>query len=248
VFQTHGTFPRLVGRVARTIPRPVKRRLRRALPQRYWRYFDPNWYVHVMGVPSDFERLGKLQLDFLTQHGLEPRHYLLDVGCGPLRAGVHFIRYLQPGHYFGIDRRADWLEIGREIEIPRNGLEEKRPVLAQMDDFGFERLGQRFEYALAQSVFTHLPVNNIIRCLMNVERALVSGGKFYASFYLNERGKLNLDPIPQSERISSHFDRNPFHYDLATFQWMCEGTSLTPEYLGDWDSPRDQKMLLFKKS
>jgi SAM-dependent methyltransferase len=248
ISQTRGVSGPLVGKVAQRIPPPVKRRLRRVLPQRYWRHFDPNWYHHVLGLPAEFERLGKLQLDYLVGQGLEPRHRLLDVGCGPLRAGVHFIRYLEPGHYFGIDRRADWLEIGREVEIPRNGLGDKRPVLVQMDDFGFERLGAKFDYALAQSVFTHLPANSILRCLMAIEKVLVPGGKFYATFYLNEQGKRNLDPIQQTARISSHFDRNPFHYDVAAFEWMCEDTSLTPEYLGDWGSPRNQKMLVFTKA
>ena len=38
------------------------------------------------------------------------------------------------------------------------------------EDFGFERLEQSFDFALAQSVFTHLPANKIVRCLMNIER------------------------------------------------------------------------------
>ena len=248
VSQKHGVSPRVVKKVARRIPQPVKRRLRRTLPQRYWRFFDPGWHRHVMGTPGEFQRLGKLQLDFLTSQGLEPGHYFLDVGCGPLRAGVHLIRYLEPGRYYGIDRRADWLEIGRDLEVPRNGLVDKRPTLMQMDDFGFERLGRTFDYAIAQSVFTHLPVNNIMRCLANMERALTSGGKFFATFYVNEGGKMSLEPVPQTGRISSYFDRNPFHYDFSTFEWICEGTSLTPKFVGEWGSPRNQKMLVFEKA
>jgi SAM-dependent methyltransferase len=234
--------------LGKRLPKPVKKRLRAALPQRHWRHFDPTWYRHTMGTAASWNKLGKLQCDFLVAHGLQPSHHLLDVGCGPLRAGVHFIRYLEPGHYYGVERRGDRLDIGREIELPRHGLTEKRPVLTKMGDFGFERLGQKFDYALAQSVFTHLPMNNIIRCLMNMERVLVSGGQFYATIYLNERGKQNLDPIEQTPRIFSAFDRNPFHYDVATFEWMCEGTGLSVEYLGDWDSPRNQKMLVFRKA
>jgi SAM-dependent methyltransferase len=201
-----------------------------------------------MGTSESWERLGKLQFDFLVGRGLEPHHYLLDVGCGPLRAGVHFIRFLEPGHYFGVDRRGDRLEAGRTVELRLQGLADKRPVLAAMDDFGFARLGQTFDYALAQSVFTHLPLNNIIRCLVNMESALVPGGKFFATIYVNERGKRNLDPIEQRSGIVTHMDKNPYHYDLATFEWICDGTSLTPEYIGDWNSPRNQKMLVFTKA
>jgi hypothetical protein len=81
-----------------------------------------------------------------------------------------------------------------------------------------------------------------------MEQVLVPGGKFFATIYLNERGKRNLDPIQQRPDIVTHFDRNFFHYDFATFEWICEGTSLTPEYLGEWSNPRNQKMLVFAKA
>lgn len=81
---------------------------------------------------------------------------------------MHFIRYLEPMHYFGIDRRKRLLDVGREVKLPLHNLVEKRPTLVQMEDFGFERLGQKFQFALAQSVFTHLPINKMIPCLMNI--------------------------------------------------------------------------------
>jgi SAM-dependent methyltransferase len=237
---------RVFGSVTPHLPVSFKRPLKRALPRRYWRYVDPNWHRKSIGLP--WEALGKLQFDFVVDRGLEPQHHFLDVGCGPLRGGLHFIRYLEAGHYYGVDRRADLLQAGGEVELPRHGLVEKRPTLVEMEDFGFQRLGQTFDYALAQSVFTHLPINNIIRCLMNMEQVLVPGGKFFATIYLNERGKRNLDPIQQRPDIVTNFDRNFFHYDFATFEWICEGTSLTPEYLGEWSNPRNQKMLVFAKA
>lgn len=200
-----------------------------------------------MGGRAHWERWGKAQFDFLVEVGLRPHHYLLDVGCGPLRAGVHLIDYLEPGHYFGVDRRGDKLEAAARSELPRYGLVDKHPVLGEMADFGFERLGQKFDYALAQSVFTHLPLNSIIRCLMNIDRVLVTGGRFYATIFVNEQGKWNLEPIRQGPRALSHFDTNPFHYDFATFEWICEGTGLTPEYWGDWQTPTNQKIIVFTK-
>lgn len=78
-----------------------------------------------------------------------------------------------------------------------------------MEDFGFDRLGQTFDYALAQSVFTHLPLNKIMRCLLSMERVLVPGGKFFATIYLNERGKRYLDPIEQGQGFDTHMEE-PF--------------------------------------
>ncbi len=239
---------RLVQTVKPLVPAGLKRPLKRAIPRRYHRLFDPEWHRRSIGNVKLWDTLGKLQFDYLRGRGLAPEHYLLDVGCGPLRAGVHFIRYLEAGHYFGVDKNGPVLEETQRLELPRHGLAEKHPTLVEMDDFGFERLGRQFDYALAQSVFTHLPLNDIIRCLMEMDRALVSGGEFYATFFENERGKFNLGDVNQTAAVVTHFDRDFYHYDVGTFEWICEGTGLTVEYLGDWQNPVNQKMLVFRKS
>jgi SAM-dependent methyltransferase len=238
----------LLVKVKPYVPLGVKRAVRRRIPPRYHRYFDPDWHRRTIGFPEEWEEHGKAQFDYLTGHGLEPRHYFLDIGCGPLRGGVHFIRYLEPGRYFGVDKNADVLEEAAELELDRYGLRDKRPTLKADESFDFPSLGQSFDYAWAQSVFTHLTVNSIIRCLMNVEQVLVPGGRFYATFYENERGKRNLDPIRQSPQVTSYFDRDSFHYDVGTFEWICAGTSLNVQYLGGWNNPRNQKVVLFTKT
>jgi SAM-dependent methyltransferase len=207
---------------------------------------------HRTEVGGMWDEVGDLQFRFLVDQGLRPEHYLLDVGCGSLRGGVRYVDFLEEGHYFGVDRSEEILAAAREIELPRYGLTEKRPTLVRMEDFGFARLGRPFDVAVAQSVFTHLPLNDIVRCLMNVERALVPGGVFYATFFENERGKRNLDPIPQPVQsghpVTTYFDRDPFHYDVDTFRWICDGTELTVERIGDWGHPRNQRMLRFGRA
>ena len=122
-------------------------------------------------VGGMWEEMGQLQFDFLREQGLKPEHRFLDVGCGILRGGVHFIPYLESGNYYGIDKNRELLNFGRK-EVEKAGLQERQPTLVQIEDFGFGRLGQTFDYALAQSVFTHLPLNYISRCLVNVDRVL----------------------------------------------------------------------------
>jgi SAM-dependent methyltransferase len=212
---------------------------------------------HRKQVGGLWDEIGALQFEFLVSRGLQPTHYLLDVGCGSLRGGVHFIKYLQPRHYYGVDKEADALRAGMEIELPRYGLVGKEPILVEMGDFGFDRLERQFDMALAQSVFTHIPLNDIIRCLMNIEQALLPGGEFYATIFENPGGKRNLLPLPRpnvgerdpssDNQLFSHFDQDPYHYDVETFNWICEGTQLDVEYIGDWNHPRNQKMLLFRK-
>jgi len=50
-----------------------------------------------------WDKAGNIQFQFLIQEGLKPELTLLDIGCGPLRAGLLFIKYLAPGNYTGID-------------------------------------------------------------------------------------------------------------------------------------------------
>lgn len=205
---------------------------------------NPSWHRNYVG--GLWDEVGDLQFEFLVSQGLQPEHYLLDVGCGALRGGIRFVRYLDEGHYFGIDIMQDLLNAG-EAELRKLDLLDKRPTLKRVDGFEFGALGRQFDFALAQSVFTHLPLNDIERCLVNMGRALVTGGKFYATFFENPAGKRNLSPIDHG-RVVTHFDRDPFHYDYATFEWLCQGTGLHPRYIGDWNHPRNQRMLLFTKT
>jgi SAM-dependent methyltransferase len=238
----------MLGKVKQYVPISVKRRLRKALPERYRRFWDPDWHRGtVRGTDAFWDYLGKLQLDYLVEQGLRPEHYVLDVGCGPLRAGVHFIGYLEPGHYAGIDKRGDTLERARDIELPRYGLADKRPKLLVNGAFEFSKLGQTFDFAIAQSVFTHLPVNNIVRCLVEMAKVLNPGGRFYATIYENPNGKQFLGEIQQSERVVSYPDRDKYHYDLDTLRCAAQGTGLTMSYNGDWGHPDNQKIVVFSR-
>jgi SAM-dependent methyltransferase len=243
--QVQRASSRALGKVTPVIPRSVKRPIKKMLPRRYWRYVDPDWHRAAIGLP--WEPMGRLQFDFLVAQGLEPHHYLLDVGCGPLRGGVQYMAYLEAGHYFGVEKQAPLLEAGRDIEIPRSGVADKRPTLVVMNDFDFRKLGRTFDFAIAQSVFTHLPINSIIRCLVRMDEVLAPGGRFFASIWENP-GKNDLEPVQQRPDIVTYSDRDPFHYDFAAFEWMCTGTGLVPEYVGEWNNPRNQKMLVFTKS
>jgi len=85
--------------------------------------------------------------------------------------------------------------------------------------------------------------------LISIEKVLVKNGKFYATFFENTSGKFNLKSINHSVGgRTTYFDKNPFHYSFETFEWICKNTQLTPRYIGDWNHPRDQKLVLFTKN
>jgi SAM-dependent methyltransferase len=211
---------------------------------------------HRSAVGGMWDELGKLQFNFMVDQGLRAHHRLLDMGCGNLRGGVHFVRYLEPGHYVGVDSSAERLTEGK-FELESAGLLEKQPLLVQRGDFDVAGLGFTYDFVLAQSVFTHLTLNSIMRCVAAIGAVLKPGGMFFATFFENLGPRLSREPTMiqapgpsagQQLVIFTTMDANPFHYDRDVFRWMCEGSQLTFRYIGDWGHPRSQKMLAFVKA
>jgi len=123
-----------------------------------------------------------LQLRFLKKNGLQPDDTLLDIGCGYLRGGAWIIDYLEPENYTGIDISADTIQRGKELLDDE--LEEKNPRLLVSDDLTFTEFeADSFDYALAQSVFSHLKRDDINECLANLPRVMTDTGRFYATFF-----------------------------------------------------------------
>src|SRR5687768_3023376 len=84
---------------------------------------------HRRLVGGAWDEIGSLQLAFMKAQGLRPEHRLLDIGCGALRGGRHFIRYPAPGQYYGIDRNASLLRAGKSVELVAAGLAGRQPHL-----------------------------------------------------------------------------------------------------------------------
>lgn len=199
---------------------------------------------HRQFVGGMWEEIGKLQFDFLVGKGLLPTHRLLDVGCGSLRGGLHFINYLDAGNYFGIDTNASVIDAAWH-ELAQAALVDQAPVLIVDDRFSFERFGTTFDYLLSISVFTHLPHNSIVRALKKAKSVMAPGGSYYAT-YFDAPSPACLDDITQRPGgIVTHYDRNPFHYAGKELALMAEIAGLDVEIIGDWGHPRGQQMARF---
>jgi SAM-dependent methyltransferase len=195
---------------------------------------------HRRGIGGAWDAIGRLQFDFMVAHGLEPRHHLLDVGCGPLRGGVHFIRYLDAGHYCGIDKERWLLASGARIELARSHLEDKRPRLILTSDFDLSSVPAeiRFDRVLAQSVFTHLAPELIALCLRRVLARLAPDGRFFASFY--EAGAVEL-----GKRHSwRDGELRRATYPVAALEAMAREAGGAVEYLGDWGHPSSRMLAI----
>jgi SAM-dependent methyltransferase len=199
---------------------------------------------HREYVGGLWDEVGALQFEFLRARGLLPRHRLLDVGCGALRGGIHFVRFLDAGRYHGIDINASLLEAGRG-ELADAGLGDRDVRLLVDDRFAVSRFATQFDVAIAISVLTHLPANQIVRCLVEVGHVLAPGARFYAT-YFEAPAPAWLDPLPHTPGgIVTQYDADPFHYAFEEMAWLARIAGLAVERIGDWSHPRAQRMLAF---
>ena len=110
-----------------------------------------------------WDQIGALQFEFFVAHGLLPHHRLINLGCGSVRGGVRFARYLDRGNYYGIDLNQSLIDAGYELEFKPMGLDSRAPLnnFHATTEFDFSPFDQPFDFALALPVFTHLTLNSI---------------------------------------------------------------------------------------
>lgn len=213
----------------------------------YWRALDTDAIArgaHRELVGGLWDAIGRLQFEFLIGAGLQPHHRLLDVGCGALRGGVHFVGYLDPGHYAGIDANASLLEAGKQ-ELAAAGLADRGAHLIANADFDVGRFGQRFDFALAVSLFTHLYLNHIQICLTRVAAVLAPGGRFHATFF-EAPTPAHVAPITQMPGGQvTHYAADPFHQSFRELATLAKNAGLVAERIGDFEHPRAQRMIAF---
>lgn len=200
--------------------------------------------VHRGFVGGLWDELGQLQLEFLIKSGLKQNHKLLDIGCGCLRGGLYYLKYLNEGNYFGLDINRSLIEAGK-IQVEEAGLSHKKPNLLIDDSFSVDKFGTKFDFMVSVSVFTHLPFNIIVRCLNKVRENLLPHGVYYST-YFQAPTPSHLEPITQKPGdIVTKYDSDPFHYSIDELAYMAELAKLDLTVIGDWSHPRNQKMAAF---
>jgi SAM-dependent methyltransferase len=205
--------------------------------------------VHREFVGGLWEALGELQLDFLVRRGLRPDRKLLDLGCGCLRGGIRFLRYLDRGNYYGIEANES-LVAACEIELTEAGLGDRMPPgnLLHNRDFEAWRFQTEFDFVLAQSVFSHLPDPWLRRCLAELAGCVRPGGQFYATYFECPSDWPRELPRTYAPHGGTTFpDRDPYHYRAEDLRACAEGLPWSFERLGPWGHPRSQHMALYTR-
>jgi SAM-dependent methyltransferase len=147
---------------------------------------DEQAHRTFVGPPDRYDLASAGQFSLLTGIGMREEHTLLDIGCGSLRGGRLFISYLKPGKYFGIEPEQWLVDQGIDLEIGRDLIRLKQPAFSNDTNFTLTTFGRKFDFMLAQSIFSHATQAQIRRCLSEAKQALEPAGVFAATYFIGE--------------------------------------------------------------
>jgi len=197
-------------------------------------------------VGNLWETHGQLQFDLLIAAGMLPKHRVLDLGCGCLRAGVKIAAYLEENHYYGIDPRLPLLNIGFSQELRRIKLSRDNLFCSSIYEHG--RLEpETIDYGLCISVLTHSEFNHIRIMLENSAKYFKPKAKLFVSFLELPEGEPFTPAYTNAAQTRSFGSKPQFHYYLRDMEYAAQGTGWTPHYVGDWNEPNGQALIRYEK-
>ena len=188
---------------------------------------DPQYRAYV-GPPEDYDLIAAMTFNLLTTLGLRQHHSLLDIGCGSLRIGRLLIPYLNRGRYFGVEPN-EWLVAeGIKRELGETLVQIKRPTFFFSDSPDtIVQAKIAFDFALAQSIFSHCGLDLIKGWLSAISRSLAQDGALVATFLIGE------EDCAQTGWVYPEC----VNYRSATLERAAADVNLRFEIL-DWKHPR----------
>lgn len=185
-------------------------------------------YRAYVGPPEDYDLIAAMTFNLLTTLGLRQHHTLLDIGCGSLRIGRLLIPYLNRGKYFGVEPNEWLVEEGIKRELGEALLKIKRPTF--FFSHSPETIAQAkvsFDFALAQSIFSHCGLDLIKNWLSAISRSLAEDGVLVATFL----------PGEEDSPAKGWVYPECVNYRPATMRQAAADAGLRFELL-DWKHPR----------
>lgn len=124
-----------------------------------------------------FGSSGREPFELLLQLGLQPGDVVVDYGCGTLRVGVHLIRHLEPGRYWGLDVDAEILAHGRRL-VGDELLGAKTPELRVIDDASIAAAAAaRPAWVLSRAVMLHVPPHELPDYVAKIASLVTADGR-----------------------------------------------------------------------
>jgi ABC-type polysaccharide/polyol phosphate transport system ATPase subunit len=134
-------------------------------------------------------------LDLLRQEGLKPQHSVLHVSSLANGDGAGVRSFLAANHYIRLGDSAALFDLAAEVD--------------------------RFDFAVAESMFPLLPFNRVARLIAGIVRRLTPSGRLYATWFENP-DPADFEPIAQANGITTYPDREPYHYPFSLVASVCE--------------------------
>lgn len=146
---------------------------------------QPSHVYNHRGLWGRFRLHQQWQLDVLHRHGLKPSHHFLDLGCGILRLGMPLVDFLDDDRYCGIDALEQYIRLG-QVYMQEVVKTDKTFHLLVNREFEFEQFERKFDFAMAQSVFTHMSFDQITTCFEKLCPVMKPGGQLLFTVILRE--------------------------------------------------------------
>jgi cyclopropane fatty-acyl-phospholipid synthase-like methyltransferase len=185
-------------------------------------------YRAYVGPPEDYDLIAAMTFNLLTTLGLRQHHSLLDIGCGSLRIGRLLIPYLNREKYFGVEPNEWLVDEGIRREVGETLVQIKRPTFlfsGSPDIITQSKVA--FDFALAQSIFSHCGLDLIKDWLAAISRSLARNGALVATFLIGD----------EDSRQTGWIYPECVNHPSATLERAAMDVDLRFEIL-DWKHPR----------
>jgi SAM-dependent methyltransferase len=176
----------------------------------------PKGMIYTGG--GDFEAMGNHIVNMLvTKHQLQVHHFVLDIGSGIGRVAIPLGKVINAkGKYIGIDvieQGVKWCVKNITSRYPnftfiytplKNDLYRNTGQDAATFTFPFEN--NSFDFAIANSLFTHMMPNEVQQYYKELHRVLKPGGKIYATFFIgNNINRYTSNPFFSFKVIKENY-------------------------------------------
>jgi hypothetical protein len=186
-----------------------------------------------LGVPvQDFEKGGREHFIYLLAAGLNPGSKIVDLGCGVLRAGYWLIHFLDSDCYCGIEPHPQRLAMGIDVILEQDVLTSKRPQFHDNPLFDTSVFGQKFDFFLAYSIWTHASKKQIRSMLDSFLRDSSEDARFLTSYL--PASEEHPDYQSDSWYGTSHESDVPgcIYHSLSWIEAECDRRGLVTRELG----------------
>lgn len=206
-------------------------------------------YRAFVGPPGQYDFMGATQFALLFMLGLREDHFLLDIGCGSLRAGRLLIPFLLPARYHGSEPNRWLVDEFINTEFSKEIVDLKKPKFKFDDEPDYREFNVEFDFIVAQSVLSHTGCDLIDGPIQGASRVLADTGQFL--FTILDETAPNFDRLAPGNSSPGWHYPTCVTYNQADMIQRCERQGLHAQKLA-WFHPRqswfravrDRSMLL----